>query len=127
MCTSAPHLNTLDSYYDQCQKAFGISGLQVEEAVNSSNIWSGGRQPGSSRVLYINGQVDSWRSQGVLPDNTAFGKVVPVGPPDIDSGISALMVEGSSHHYWTHATIEPDPPILAARASVNAQLATWLK
>jgi len=123
--TSAPHLNTLDSYYDQCQKAFGISGLQVEEAVKSSNIWSGGWHPGSSRVLYINGQVDPWRSQGVLPDNKAFGKVVPVGAPD--SGISALMVEGSSHHYWTHATIEPDPPILAARASVNAQLATWLK
>lgn len=123
--TSSPHLNTLDSYYDQCEKAFGITGIQVEAAVSASNVWSGGWHPGSARVLYINGQVDPWRSQSVLPDNTEYGKVVAVGAAD--SGISALMVEGSSHHYWTHTTIQPDPPILAARASVNSQLAAWLK
>jgi len=123
--TTSPHVNNLAAFLKQCDAAFGIAPHEVEASVQASNLWSGGWHPGSSRVLYINGQIDPWRSQGILPENTAYGKVVPVG--DKTQDISALMVQGSSHHYWTHATIEPDAPILAARESVNKVLRGWLQ
>jgi hypothetical protein len=124
-----PAANSLQSYLDQCDAAFGTAAGTFAEAdvaasVAFSNLWSGGWNPASSRVLYVNGEIDPWHSQSVLPGNREFGKVLPVGPAG--SGLAALMVEGSSHHYWTHATGVQSPPIVQARELIFAQVKAWL-
>jgi len=36
------------------------------------------------------------------------------------------MVEGSSHHYWTHANGVQSEPIRQARELIFAQVKAWL-
>jgi len=79
---SKPHLNTLDSYYYLCRKAFGISGDVTEERIRYSNLYYGGNRTDATRIFYVNGQVDPWRSQSV---QTSSNPELP-----------ALMVPGAS-------------------------------
>jgi len=109
-----PHLNNLQSYYDLCKRVFGISGNQTEEMIKFSNEYYGGNSPqGASRIFYINGQVDPWRSQSVQKT--------------INDDLPVLFVPGASHHFWTHPAQKTDSPdIVKARQTIVDQVEKWL-
>jgi len=69
--TTSPHLNTLQSYYDLCGSAFGIAGSDVQTAVDFTNLVYGGNQTASSRIYFVNGEIDPWHAASVLEDLSA--------------------------------------------------------
>jgi len=64
--------------------------------------------------MYTNGQIDPWRALGVST------------PPN-DSE-PTLLVEGASHHFWTHPSLPTDSSeVNAARQAIWDQVDEWLK
>ena len=67
-----------------------------------------------SRIYFPNGNVDPWSGLGVRYEP---GPTEPV-----------LMVEGASHHAWTHPADEIHQDTVAdAKAKIQAQVLLWLK
>lgn len=59
--------------------------------------------------MFPNGQIDPWHANGVLTS------------PNADEPV--LMVEGASHHFWTHPTLPTDPaPVREARETIWTQV-----
>ena len=91
---------------------------QVAANVAASNAAYGGDRPdrlspAATRILYPNGDVDPWHGLSVLK------------PPTPE--LPVLMVEGASHHAWTHPSRATDQPsVVAARAAIRKQVAAWL-
>lgn len=105
---------TLQSNFDLCVLAYNISGAEVQSSVGFTNEYFGGNHPASSRVLFVNGEVDGWKALGVL---------APLGPE-----LPAFVVSGSSHHAWTHVPQPSDlPPINAARQEIMSIVEAWLR
>ena len=78
-----------------------------------SNIYYGADKPAGSCVLYANGEVDPWRGLSI---NTSPSP-----------GLPTLFVQGASHHAWTHPSAPTDQPsVVAARATIRAQVAKFL-
>ncbi len=95
--TSAPWLNNLGAALDTCRTAFGDAvAAGVADAVDASNEAYGGLAPGSSRVMYVNGDVDPWSAASMAT------------PPGADTAV--LWVAGASHHAWTHPARSSDTP-----------------
>lgn len=124
--TSNPHQNTLTSNINVCRLAFGdrFSNFNVNQSVKFSNLWSGGRTPGVSRVMYVNGEIDPWHAQSIIPKNGVYGTLVNVGESGQD--LSALMVKGASHHYWTHANGVQSKEIVEAKRIIFRKISEWL-
>eukprot|EP00908_Phaeocystis_cordata_P002847 Transcript_13091.p1 GENE.Transcript_13091~~Transcript_13091.p1 ORF type:complete len:506 (-),score=202.27 Transcript_13091:1411-2928(-) len=101
-----------------CQELYQISPATVAANVAASNKFYGGARPDllsppATRVLYPNGNVDPWHGLSVLSAPTPQ---LPV-----------LMVDGASHHAWTHPSAPTDQPtVVAARAAIRQQVAAWL-
>ncbi len=112
--TSAPHLNSLAASLDYCTMAFGDAiTAGVPPAVAATNEGYGGLTPGSTRVLYVNGDIDPWSAASIA---SAPGADAPV-----------LWVSGASHHAWTHPPRESDTAeVVAARRAIFAQVTAWL-
>lgn len=89
-----------------CTSEFGIPVEKVKENVAYTNAYYGGRSPAGSCLLYPNGEVDPWASQGILKAPSA--------------GIQILSVEGASHHFWTHPTKATDQAsVVSARKAIR--------
>ena len=74
----------------------------------------GGDAPRGSRIYFPNGNVDPWSGLGVRYEP---------GPSE-----PVLMVEGASHHAWTHPADEIHQDTVAdAKAKIQAQVLLWLK
>eukprot|EP00457_Paulinella_chromatophora_P005972 gb/GEZN01005990.1/.p1 GENE.gb/GEZN01005990.1/~~gb/GEZN01005990.1/.p1 ORF type:complete len:504 (-),score=59.75 gb/GEZN01005990.1/:160-1671(-) len=111
--TSEPWLNTLENYYELCRLAFGLSSDSIEQAVVTTNLRYGGNHTSSSRVYFVNGQIDPWHAASVLHDLSYDQQV--------------HWVLGSSHHFWTHSPKPTDlPPIMEARKLINLKIFGWL-
>jgi len=111
--TKDPHFDTLQSNYDLCKFAFNIDGSQTEKRVDFSNLYYGSDQTASSRILFVNGQIDPWHALSVLQSLSAQEP--------------ALWVEGASHHAWTHPPQPTDSPqIVAVRQEIMDQVNSWL-
>ena len=96
-----------------CQRLFGISADEVAAHVSFSNAYYGGDQPAGNRILFPNGNVDPWHGLGVL---------TPPSP-----GQPVMMVEGASHHAWTHPADDITQPTVAdAKAAIQQQVLQWL-
>ncbi|KNC46087.1 prolylcarboxypeptidase [Thecamonas trahens ATCC 50062] len=109
---SSPHLNDIESYLVQCKQAFGVSPAETYAAANASNARTGGWNPHSSNILWVNGAIDPWHALSINK---------PV------NGMPAIYVPGASHHFWTHPPLPTDQqPIVAARLAIAAQLQQWL-
>eukprot|EP00811_Abedinium_folium_P026726 NODE_3969_length_1955_cov_1.819475.p1 GENE.NODE_3969_length_1955_cov_1.819475~~NODE_3969_length_1955_cov_1.819475.p1 ORF type:complete len:510 (+),score=161.19 NODE_3969_length_1955_cov_1.819475:173-1702(+) len=112
-CPYTQGYNTLAFNLDSCQKIFGISPSQVEANVAKSNAFYGGVRPNSTRVLFINGQVDPWHYPSVL---------VSPGPQ-----LPTMWVPGASHHYWTRPSSATDTPEgRYAKEGIWAHVLNWL-
>ncbi|KAJ1484340.1 serine carboxypeptidase S28-domain-containing protein [Baffinella frigidus] len=106
--TTAPHLNSLQTYYDLCQLAFNISGGETEGRVAETNAVYGGTALGATRILFVNGGVDPWRAQSVSEPR-----------PDLPS----IFVPHASHHFWTHP---PRPSDTSETVNARVQIAYWV-
>ena len=98
-----------------CARAFGVEMDSVWRSVEQSNEQYGGWNIDSSRILFVNGEVDPWSMLSV----------------DLDHGRSAelptIWVEGASHHFWTHEVSESDGKnIVEARKAIYGQMIEWL-
>lgn len=97
---------------DICSQAFGFTPAQVTYQIQHALAVYGGRNIQSSRIIFPNGQIDPWQANGVLT------------VPNADE--PAFMVEGASHHFWTHPTLPTDPaPVRAARETIWNQVRDW--
>jgi len=98
-----------------CARAFGVEMDSVWGGVEQSNEQYGGWSIDSSRILFVNGEVDPWSMLSV----------------DLDHGRSAelptIWVEGASHHFWTHKVSESDGKnTVGARKAIYGQIIEWL-
>lgn len=93
---------------------YGISEEQIQKNIDISNDFYGAGHPNATRILYPNGEVDPWKSQGIL---TSPGPELPV-----------MLVKGASHHAWTHPSLPTDQAtVVQARINIKKQVAAWLK
>lgn len=110
--TTMPHLNSLEANEVLCQIAFNITPAQIDTNVAATNEFYGGLTPNTTRLLFVNGEIDPWHFLSVN-----------VSRP----GVPSLWVPGASHHFWTHVYQPTDlPPITLARQQITAQVYDWL-
>ena len=96
-CPFASHYHQVDQDLDICSRIFNISN--VYENVQASLDHYGGKNfidTDATNILSINGNVDPWSVLG-LQENDSTSFKLPV-----------KMVEGASHHFWTHAVKDTD-------------------
>lgn len=115
-CPYTQGLHNVTSDLEICSAAFGLSADQVSSAILATNVRYGGAVNfQGSRIMFPNGEVDPWSAGGVLvaPENSV--EEVP------------LWVEGASHHFWTHPSLETDSAqVNAARQAIWNQVDSWL-
>ena len=110
--TSSPWLNDLPSWAAVCRTAFGDAvASATAAAVAAVATEYGGLRPGSSRVMYVNGEFDPWYAASVAV------------PPGEETPV--LLVRGASHHPWTHPPKPTDSPEARANCSIASCFA-WL-
>ncbi len=111
-CPFTQGLVTLESSLKYCQSEYGLSNASVAANVAYSDVYYGADHPAGDRVFWVNGQIDPWGALSVLK------------PSD---GFPTLMVQGASHHAWTHPFNKDDSIYLtAAREAIFAQVVLWL-
>ncbi|XP_004628534.1 thymus-specific serine protease [Octodon degus] len=108
-----PQLPALPSHVELCEQVFGLSASSIARAVAQTNTYYGAQAPGTTRVLFVNGDMDPWH---VLSVTQASG---PSG--------AALLIPGASHCADMAPERPSDPMSLRqARQSILQQLQTWL-
>ena len=96
------------------RQIINTSNTSVLSNVATSNAQYGGRTPDVDRILYVNGADDPWSSQSILESSTVHD-------------LPAIVVEGASHHPWTHPPLDSDQQsVKDARVAVMAQVSAWL-
>jgi len=66
-------------------------------------------------VAYINGDIDPWHKQGVLPDTK------------LPAGSVAILTPNASHCADMSVRINEPKQLLATRARINATIGGWLR
>jgi hypothetical protein len=99
-CFFTQGLDLLPDQDSFCSSEFNIEVPAITASIAATNAFYGGLHPEStpsfgSRLLYPNGNVDPWHGLSILT-------------PSPEGNISTLMVEGASHHAWTHNTLPTD-------------------
>ena len=94
-------------------QAFGIDAATTTAAIAQTNLDYGADKYARSNVLFVNGRIDPWHAASVLND--------------LPSGAKAIMVEGASHHFWTHPPQPTDSAqITAVRGQIADAVTEWL-
>ncbi|XP_036091094.1 thymus-specific serine protease isoform X3 [Rousettus aegyptiacus] len=107
-------LPALPSQLELCEQVFGLSTSSVAQAVAQTNSYYGGQTPGSTQVLFVNGDADPWH---VLSVTQALGP-----------SVSALLIPSASHCLDMAPERPSDSPNLRlGRQSIFQQLRTWLR
>eukprot|EP01052_Picozoa_sp_SAG31_P021180 SAG31_NODE_1625_length_7716_cov_23.849941_6_plen_153_part_00 len=108
----------IQPFEQQCSAAFGVSPEQTAAAVawNSANY--GDNQPGGTRILFINGDIDPFH----------FGSVMKNSSELLERDIVALVVAGGSHCAdMGPLDLEQDSSSMIAVKSGKAEtIARWL-
>merc|ERR1712146_831943 len=139
-CVYAQGLHTLDVDIQLCQDMFegifdsdeentteGGNLGKITDTINNhvtlSNAYFGGSHPGGSRIFFPNGDIDPWKALGVGVNIFSSNGLTKHDSKDLPT----LMVDGASHHFWTHPSLPTDAPeINEARAIIWYQVDTWL-
>eukprot|EP00613_Pedinella_sp_CCMP2098_P034599 CAMPEP_0171724882 /NCGR_PEP_ID=MMETSP0991-20121206/24643_1 /TAXON_ID=483369 /ORGANISM="non described non described, Strain CCMP2098" /LENGTH=504 /DNA_ID=CAMNT_0012317875 /DNA_START=26 /DNA_END=1540 /DNA_ORIENTATION=+ len=115
-CPFVQGYHNVSSSVAMCARMFGLDAAFVEEQIEFTNAFYGGDAPSASRILFPNGNVDPWHGLGVL---AAPSSSEPV-----------MMVDGASHHAWTHPASDPmliaQPQLADAKAAIQQQILDWL-
>ena len=119
-------LLSLDFFAEPCASLFGLDlNTVVFPAAKRSNGKTGGITPGGSRVMYPSGSVDPWRANSFTPD--LAGSIPHRSEKAVSRTLPSLMVQGASHHAWTHPARDTDQAsVVKARESIAAQVEKWL-
>jgi hypothetical protein len=105
--------NNVSQQVAMCKRMFGIEPEEVEAQIEATNACYGADQPMGSRILFPNGNVDPWSGCGVLVS------------PKSDEPV--MMVDGSSHHFWTHPADQiVQESVAQAKADIQQQVVAWL-
>jgi hypothetical protein len=93
-----------------CRDAFGFNWLP---RIAETNGYYGGKNPGGSRVLFVNGGLDPWSSLSVTKT--------------ISPDLPALFIAGTSHCANMFLPKAGDPPSLPiAQEQIRQQIHTWI-
>jgi len=89
-----------------------VFGFNYLPRIDETNIHYGGKHPHSSRVLFVNGDIDPWHSLSVVKDT---GKN------------SAILIQGTAHCADMIQARPGDPPGLKmAQQKVGQIIHQWL-
>lgn len=102
-------------YFTQlCQDVFGVKPASaIQAAVNNTNLWFGGRNIASSRIVLANGSVDPWHALGLTST--------------VDPQMPVFYIQGTAHCADLYASSADDLPALAAaRNGAWTYISTWL-
>eukprot|EP01033_Poteriospumella_lacustris_P014875 gene14875-10635_t len=112
-CPYTQGLHNIDSDLDLCKTSFGIASEDVYAQIANAQAIYGGRDIQSSRIFFVNGEIDPWHANSVLT------------PPNVQE--PTLWVKGASHHFWTHESLPTDSQeVVDARDKIWSQVKSWL-
>ncbi|KAG8448823.1 hypothetical protein GDO86_015771 [Hymenochirus boettgeri] len=107
-------LLTLQSQLDLCSQVFQVPTESVLQSVQFTNEFYGADRPKSSRIIFVNGDVDPWHALSVLK-NQSHSEI-------------AILINGTSHCANMNPSRTSDPlPLQEARKEIAVQVGTWLK
>ena len=138
-CPFASHFHNIDSDLEICARLFNITSDRVYQNVQSSLDLYGGKKflnsGAASKILIVNGNVDPWSALGLEEDSSSSTSTSSDGDYD-DTATTIVnnnyllpvkMVDGASHHFWTHAVKDTDAlEILKIREYIYSCVMTWL-
>ncbi|XP_053577611.1 thymus-specific serine protease [Bombina bombina] len=105
---------TLHSQLDLCPLVFQIPKEYVHQSVQYTNEFYGADRPKSSRIIFVNGDIDPWHALSVLK-NQSRSEI-------------AIFINGTAHCANMSPSHESDLPSLKkAREEIAVQIAEWLK
>mmetsp|Transcript_17068 Transcript_17068/g.31920 ORF Transcript_17068/g.31920 Transcript_17068/m.31920 type:complete len:112 (+) Transcript_17068:2-337(+) len=103
-----------------CSRVFGIDADTVSNNVDASNDFYGGWDVDSSRILFVNGNVDPWSTLAITSTNPEV--------PDPTKCLPAFWVDQASHHFWTHEVLPTDSDYVnESRKKIWKQVDHWLQ
>lgn len=112
-CPFSPRI-TLQSQLELCTKVFQITTESVFQAVQFTNEFYGADHPKSSRIIFVNGDVDPWHALSVLK-NQSHSEI-------------AIFINGTAHCANMAPSHATDPPSLQkAREEIAMKIGEWLK
>ena len=141
-CPYTQGLHKFTSDLNLCETAFNISPDNVVYNIENALSLYGGYNIKGNRIMFLNGEVDPWKANGVSSNPSKDTKVIngdksnnkKLFDKDQDDlhhyceGEPSFLVTGASHHYWTHAAQDTDSPeILAAKDVIWKQVTAWIK
>jgi len=100
----------LSFYTNICQDVFGFNFLP---RINDTNYVYGGKHPGSTNIIFINGSLDPWHSLGITKT--------------LSDSLQAIYIQGTAHCADMFRLAPNDPPGLgAAHEQIGLQISKWL-
>jgi len=120
------HLSAPEYYQRQCPLYFPPEGNNTfrsalgigEDSVNDRT--EGWLYTDVPRMLYVNGELDPWRSGSVASDFR------PGGPFNGTEKTPAILIEGSRHCNDLIIGNNVHPPVKAAQEAAIKQMETWI-
>ncbi|XP_069500482.1 thymus-specific serine protease [Ambystoma mexicanum] len=107
-------LMTLKSQVDLCSQVFGIPADSVQTSVQFTNEYYGADHPKSSRIIFVNGNIDPWHALSVLK-NQSHSEL-------------AIFINGTAHCANMGSPKPTDLPSLKkAREEIAVHVGKWLK
>uniref|UniRef100_A0A7S4EPT6 Thymus-specific serine protease n=1 Tax=Pseudo-nitzschia australis TaxID=44445 RepID=A0A7S4EPT6_9STRA len=139
-CPFASHFHNIDSDLEICARLFNITSDRVYQNVQSSLDLYGGKEfldsGAASRILTVNGNVDPWSALGLEEDSSSSTISSTSTSSDGNAATTIVhnnyllpvkMVDGASHHFWTHAIKDTDAlEILKIREYIYSCVMSWL-
>ncbi|XP_077141822.1 thymus-specific serine protease [Ranitomeya variabilis] len=111
-CPFSP-LITLKSQLDLCTEIFQIPTESVRKSVEFTNEFYGADHPKSSRIIFVNGDIDPWHALSVLK-NQSRSEI-------------AIFINGTAHCANMGSSRPTDLPALQkAREEIATKIGEWL-
>jgi pimeloyl-ACP methyl ester carboxylesterase len=112
-CPFGQGYHPLSQDLELCERAFGVAAVDVAKAVQESLDYYGGLNIATTRILSVNGNIDPWSELALVHSE--------------NDDLPAFVVNGASHHFWTHAVKETDSvDVMGARQLIYSTVKKWL-
>jgi len=105
----------LDYFLDMCRDIYGTNKNTPGKAVDYTNVYYGGRNVASSKIVFLNGSVDPWHALGFTTE-TSNPEEMPV-----------FYIKGTGHCADLYSSSKNDLPSLTqAREQAWKYVGKWL-
>lgn len=114
-CPFAKGYHPVEKDLELCEKSFGLSANEVEEAIQeTAQHYGGASLLNGSRILSLHGDVDPWSTLARQESST-------------DQELPSMTVKDASHHIWTHVVKPSDSEeVRKARQFIYDTVINWL-